>query len=274
MNSGQAVLDPVADVGPQVAVCPPTWARAERPASAAGSTSVRSRSMVARVASSCGRGGRERRSGRHASGTLAAPRPPRCRGRRATASPHRLEHARVARRRRPRSPAARWRRGRTRRRPGRTRGARCATRAACRRRECRAAGRARVRRGRAAGPCRRRRRPTGDGTRARPSVPPALRRRAHRAPPAEAVEPRPARPSNAGRSVIEATTMIARSPRSRSPAAVMNGTPATARPRIATTTSRRRRPRLAGGRHGASDRLLDAEPAARCSRCRVRTKSA
>ena len=38
----------------QVAVWPPTWAWAERPASAAGSTSARSRSMVARVASSWG----------------------------------------------------------------------------------------------------------------------------------------------------------------------------------------------------------------------------
>ena len=46
----------------------------------------------------------------------------------------------------------------------------------------------------------------------------------------------PARPRNAGSSVTDATTMMRTMAAVAMPAAVMNGMPATARPRIAMTT--------------------------------------
>ena len=59
------------------------------------------------------------------------------------------------------------------------------------------------------------------------------------------------------------------------PAAVTNGTPATARPRIAmTTVPPANTTAWPGGGDGAADRLLDGIPRARNSRCRVTTNRA
>ena len=80
----------------------------------------------------------------------------------------------------------------------------------------------------------------------------------------------PARPRKAGSSVIEATTMISTMTEMAIPAAVTNGTPATARPSIAMTTVPPAKttawPAVADG---AAGRLLDGHPAGEASRCRT-----
>ena len=53
MNSGSRSLT-LSPTSAKVAVWPPMWARAGLPASTGGSTSLRSRSSVSRVAASCG----------------------------------------------------------------------------------------------------------------------------------------------------------------------------------------------------------------------------
>ena len=258
----------------QVAVWPPTCARAGLPSRTAGKTCVRSRWIVAGVASSCGERGRVGDERRHAAvglrrrdgGDPGVGRDCGAEGR----------GRRSARRRcRRRRPAGRCGRDRSRRRRDRRRDARCGCRADCPRRGSPGAGRAQARqhqqenRGATAYAL-------DASTRARPSAPSVspLPRRS-RPPESEPVDPRPASPRNAGSKVTEAATMIRTTTEMATPTAVMNGMPATARPRIAITTVPPAKitawPAVATARPAASSTVI---PRARCSRCRVTRNSA
>ncbi len=85
----------------------------------------------------------------------------------------------------------------------------------------------------------------------------------------------PTTPRNAGSSVTEATTMMSTITEIATPAAVMNGTPATASPRIAMTTVPPAKitacPAVATARPAAS---ATSDPRCRNSRCRVTRNSA